>query len=128
MGTLKTTLKVESTDLFPTPVSFTKVNNNIVNGTFSGFNNAIITNTAANLNIAAIGVTGSYVYLENVATSGTAVYLNVGTVVVSSAVIKLAPGDVAFLPVGDSAGGVAAFSAITSGGTASLNYFIGDKG
>ena len=38
MGTLKSTLKLESTDLFPTPVSFTKINNNTVAGNFSGFN------------------------------------------------------------------------------------------
>ena len=52
MGTLKSTLKLESTDLFPTPVSFTKINNNTVAGNFSGFNAQEITaGPAANLNL-----------------------------------------------------------------------------
>jgi hypothetical protein len=128
MGTLKSTLKLESTDLFPTPVNFTVVNNNTVAGTFSGFNNVVVSNTAQNLNLAAIGVTGAYVYLQSPAANGTAIYCNVGTVTPTTSALRLEPGDVAFLPVGDSAAGVAAFSAITTGGTASLNYFVGDRG
>lgn len=45
MGTLKTTLKVESTDLFPTPVSFMKVVNNAIANGYSSFAQATVDNT-----------------------------------------------------------------------------------
>lgn len=95
MPTLKTTLKVESTDLFPTPVSFTKVNNNTVAGNFSGFNSLVVGNAATTLNLAAIGATGAYVYLESAATNATAIYVGVSPVAetffVSTAVNPGAP-------------------------------------
>ena len=129
MGTLKSTLKLESTDLFPTPVSFTKINNNIVAGNFSGFNSQAITATATDLNIVAIGATGAYVYLESLPSNGTAIYVGVaGVPSVSNATIRLEAGDVAFFPAGDS-NGLTSISAIcNAGGTATLNYFVGQRG
>ena len=44
MGTLKTTLKVESTDLFPAPVSFTKINNYSIYPGISSFTSFSIHN------------------------------------------------------------------------------------
>ena len=126
MGTLKTTLKVESTDLFPTPVSFTVVNNNAVNGSFSGFNNIVANSSAPiNLNIASVVGGVAYVYLQAPTTNGTAVYIQeVGTPYVFAV---LAPGDVAFFPYGQTAGGGADIQATTPGGTAQLNFFVGEK-
>jgi hypothetical protein len=52
MGTLKTTLKVESTDLFPTPVNFTKINNNSIilgSSSFSTVQLSAGTNTLASI-------------------------------------------------------------------------------
>jgi len=132
MGTLKTTLKVESTDLFPTPVSFTVVNNNTVSGTFNGFNTVTLTSSASTLNLATIDGTGAsaYLYAQAPATNGTAISIgyagqdaiagNTGTLV------YLSPGDVAFVPVG--VGATAAnVIAKTSGGTATLYFFLGEK-
>ena len=129
MGTLKSTLKLESTDLFPTPVSFTKINNNTVAGNFSGFNaQEIASAAAANLNIQGIGTTGAFVYLESLPSNGTAIFVGAGTVTVSSSTIRLEPGDVAFFPAGDS-NGLTSFSAIcNTSGTATLNYFVGQRG
>jgi len=124
MGTLKTTLKVESTDLFPTPVSFTNVNNNTVAGTFSGFNNVVCSTAATTLNLGTID-SACYVYAQNATTSGTAIWLQEagGTVFA-----VLAPGDVAFFPYGDGVFSPAAnLEAVTAGGTASLNFFVGEK-
>lgn len=128
MGTLKSTLKLESTDLFPTPVSFTKINNNIVAGNFSGFNSQAITAASTDLNIVAIGNTGAYVYLESLPSNGTAIFVAAGTVSPATSTIRLEPGDVAFFPAGDS-NGLATISAIcNASGTATLNYFVGQRG
>lgn len=125
MGTLKTTLKVESTDLFPTPVSFTTVNNNGVNGTFSGFNTLVVGTAGTQLNIAQLD-TPAYVYAQAPTTNGTAIYLQEDATSVTFSV--LAPGDVIFFSFGTTAGTPSAnLVALTSGGTASLNYFIGEK-
>ena len=125
MGTLKSTIKIESTDLFPTPVSFTVVNNNAVNGTFSGFNNVVAGTAAVQLNLAPINTSVAYVYAQAPTTNGTAVSIEEDATNVVFAV--LAPGDVAFFPYGATAGGGADLSARTTGGTASINFFIGEK-
>jgi hypothetical protein len=125
MGTLKSTIKIESTDLFPTPVSFTVVNNNAVNGSFAGFNNLVASTAAVDLNIAAINTSVAYVYAQAPTTNGTAIQLLEGDGSVVFAV--LAPGDVAFFPYGNTAGGGASLQAKTSGGTAQVNFFVGEK-
>jgi hypothetical protein len=125
MGTLKSTIKIESTDLFPTPVSFTVVNNNAVNGTFSGFNNVVAGTAGIQLNLASIDTATAYVYAQAPTTNGTAVGIReVGGPTVFAV---LAPGDVAFFPYGQTAGGGADLEAFTTGGTASINFFIGEK-
>ncbi len=124
MGTLKTTLKVESTDLFPTPVSFTQVNNNAINGDFSGFNVLTVNAVPTALNITAIS-TSAYVYLQAPST-------NTGSVVVWNEnaagtdgpiqVSTLSPGDVAFFPYGGVENLVA-----TGPITDKLYFFVGEK-
>jgi len=125
MGTLKTTLKVESTDLFPTPVSFTVVNNNSVNGSYSGFNNLTVTSLSQILNPVAAGATGAYVYLQSVATNPAGIAIEVKEDNGSELFATLYPGDVAFLPYNSAAGQL---TAEVASGTASLNFFVGDRG
>ena len=125
MGTLKTTLKVESTDLFPTPVSFTVVNNNSVNGSYSGFNNAVVSSSPLTLNAVAVGATGAYVYLQSLATNPVGIAIEVKEDNGPEVFATLYPGDVAFLPY-NSAGGT--LTAEVASGTASLNFFVGDRG
>jgi hypothetical protein len=126
MGTLKSTIKIESTDLFPTPVSFTVVNNNAVNGTFSGFNNLVASPSAVTLNIAPINTGVAYVYAQAPTTNGTAVYISESG---GSVFAVLAPGDVAFFPYGQNSLGGNDLQAATPGGgaTAQINYFVGEK-
>ena len=130
MGTLKTTLKVESTDLFPTPVSFTVVNNNAVNGTFSGFNALICGSAATKLNIATIDGTGAYLYLQSPSANTIPVLIGYtgqgASVGDTGTLVYLSPGDVAFMPVGIGAT-CADIVAFTASGTAALNYFFGEK-
>jgi hypothetical protein len=123
MGTLKSTIKIESTDLFPTPVSFTVVNNNAVNGSFAGFNNLYASVTPTTLNIASIDTGIAYVYAQAPTTNGTAVYISDS----SSVFAVLAPGDVAFFPYGQTVAGGTDIQASTPGGTAQINYFVGEK-
>jgi hypothetical protein len=129
MATLKSTLKIESTDIFPTPVNFTQINNNTVAGDFSGFNTIDVNSTATKLNfLGAIGVTGAYVYLEAKTTNSHPVYVGLTAtgLTTATAAIKLYPGDVAFFPAGNNAacdlGSICATSQ-----TGTISYFIGEK-
>ena len=135
MGTLKTTLKVESTDLFPTPVSFTNVNNNGVNGNFNGFNTLTCSTTFAQLNTATIDATGCYLYLQSPSTNvrdiavgyaGQTATVPAASTGGTGTLIYLSPGDVAFVPVGNgaTAGNIGAF---TPSGSATLYFFLGEK-
>ena len=132
MGTLKTTLKVESTDLFPTPVSFTVVNNNAVNGNFNGFNTVALTTAYSALNATTIDGTGAYLYLQspstnsgNIAVGYTGQTAGAGATALAT-LVYLSPGDTAFLPVGIGAT-AATVVATTQSGTATLYFFIGEK-
>lgn len=122
MGTLKTTLKVESADLFPTPVSFTTVNNNAIGVSLSSFNNITIAN-GAGLTLASIPVAGAFLYVAapSTNTDGVTIAENGG----SAIVITVQPGDVGFIPVGSGSG----FDLIgdTVSGTQVLNYYIGTR-
>lgn len=124
MSTLKSTLKIESTDLFPTPVSFTVVNNNTVGGSFSGFTNLTVSTTPTVLNIAPINGTAlaAYCYFKNNDTSDK-VYIGRSG---EDAFLSLAPGDVSLISYGGTAA-AANLSAYTGTGTAILSYFIGEK-
>ncbi len=122
MGTLKTTLKVESTDLFPTPVSFTTVNNNAIGVNLSAFTNISIAN-GAGVTLASIPAAGAFLYVAapSTNTAGVTIAESNG----SQIVITVEPGDVGFIPVGDGVG----FDLIgdTVSSTQVLNYYIGTR-
>lgn len=124
MSTLKSTLKIESTDLFPTPVSFTVTNLNSVNGSFSGFNNLTVTASPIVLNIAPIDGTGlaAYCYFKNNDATNNVYVGRTG----QDAFLSLAPGDVSLISYGGTAS-AANLYAYTGTGTAILSYFIGEK-
>jgi hypothetical protein len=125
MGTLKTTLKLESTDLFPTPVSFTKINNNSVDGSFSGFVSIVAGVSPHLLNISPIDTGVAYVYLEAPLSNNVPVLVQDAST--TTPFIVLSPGEVAFFPYGQDTLGGADLQALTLSGTATLNYFIGEK-
>ncbi len=125
MGTLKSTLKLESTDLFPTPISFTKVNNNEIEGSFSGFVSIIAGTAQKKLNVSDINTGVAYVYLESPSTNSVPVLVQSGTT--GSVFAVLNPGEIAFLPYGQTTLGGADLYASTLTGNATLQYFIGEK-
>jgi len=124
MSTLKSTLKIESTDLFPTPVTFTVTNNNTVAGSFSGFTNLTVTTTPTVLNIVPINGTAlaAYCYFKNNDATDN-VYIGRNS---EDAFLSLAPGDVSLISYGGTAA-AANLYAYTGTGTAVLSYFIGEK-
>jgi len=128
MATLKSTLKIESTDIFPTPVNFTQINNNTVNGTFSGFNTLDVpANSLQTLNfLGTIDATGAYVYISAATTNSHPVYVGAGAVAVASATLKLHPGDIAFFPAGDSNGAYNLGAICNTGETGTISFFIGE--
>lgn len=124
MGTLKSTLKLESTDLFPMPLSFTKINNNLIEGSFSGFISIHAGTVAKTLNISSFASTVSYVYFEAPDTNTVPVLVQVTG---GTPFAVLNPGDVAFFPYGDGTATPDDLQALTASGTAVLNYFIGEN-
>ena len=131
MGTLKSTLKIESTDLFPTPVSFTVVNNNTVAGDVAGFNNLVVGTTNVLLNLAAIDGTGAYLYAQAPSTNtgliGIGYTGQTGVNGASGTFLCLSPGDVAFAPVGTTVAGAPSIIAKATTGSQVLNFFFGEK-
>ena len=129
MATLKSTLKIESTDIFPTPVNFTQINNNPVNGNFSGFNTLDVpANSLQKLNfLSTIDATGAYVYIQSASTNSHPVYVGAGSVSITTSTIKLYAGDIAFFPAGDSNGSFDLGAICAAGQTGTITYFIGEK-
>ena len=126
MATLKTTLKVESTDLFPTPVNFTKVNNNTVGAAYSTFTTVAVGTAVVTLS-QVVPSADAYVYLSAPSTNAANITVGNGTVSVGTGFINLAPGDVALFPYGDGSGASVALEAISSVAGQSLDFFIGNK-
>lgn len=126
MSTLKSTIKLESTDLFPSPVSFTVVNNNTIGGNYSSFSTVSVGTAAQTLNVHAIDGTSesAYCYFSTPTSNAVPVFVGFGTT--GDAFIKLAPGDVAFLPIGGdiTTDDLVAYTLVS---TASISYFIGNK-
>jgi hypothetical protein len=132
MGTLKSTLKLESTDLFPTPVSFTVVNNNLVNGDVAGFNNITVGPVNTLLNLSPLDGTGAYLYAQAPSTNASPIFIGyTGQGQLASSTtgtfLCLAPGDVAFCPIGMNSVATPSIVAKSASATGTLNFFFGEK-
>jgi hypothetical protein len=127
MANLKVTIKIESTELFPSPVNQTSVHNLIVNGTFIGFTKLQLDTTPTKINQGAINgpSLSAYLYVMAPLTNLQTVFIKKGTDI--EPFIKLLPGDFAFIPYGAQTS-VEDLSAYTAGaGAASIHYFIAEK-
>jgi hypothetical protein len=124
MSTLKSTIKLESTDLFPSPVSFTVINNNPINGDYSSFSTVTVGTDAQLLNVHDIDGSSAYCYFSTPTSNAVPVFVGFGTT--GDPFVKLSPGDVAFLPVGGEVvtDNLVAYTLVS---TASISYFIGNK-
>jgi len=124
MGTLKTTLKVESTNLFPTPVNFTQVNNNQVNGNFSGFSQ-IQPDVAPGVQINSAPIdTSAYVYAAAPTTNQDIIQILDGN---GEQVCTLVPGDTLFFHYLGAAAPLDTLFAVALNATDVINIFIGER-
>lgn len=126
MGTLKSTLKIESTDLFPTPVSFTVVNNNAVSGAYSGFNQiTLAAATPITLTTVTPGTTGAYVYAQAASTNTAGTFIELQDGAATLVFATLYPGDVCLMPFGDGSGIDLDANTATAGSV--LSFFVGNR-
>ena len=125
MATLKSTLRIDSSDLFPSPISFTVINNNTIDGSFSGFQTIDVNTTQQKLNIAAINgsALAAYCYFSNSTSSASTVFVGRTG---QEAFLSLAPGDVSLISYGGT-GTAGDLYAYTATGTGILSFFIGEK-
>ena len=131
MATLKTTLKVESTDLFPTPINFTKVNNNAIGATYSTFTSITVGTSTVTLQAVPTSgavLTAAYVYAFAPSTNTGSISLSaISPAALGTGFCLLAPGDVAFFPYGDGTAASIALTAIATAAGQQLEYFIGNQ-
>jgi hypothetical protein len=127
MATLKTTVRIESPDLFPQVINFTNIATNQINGSFNGFNTITVELTDTKLNSGLIdGVSKTaYCYFSAPLTNLQTVLIRKGTDI--DAFIKLAPGDIAVLPYGSMVATDNLYAYIPAVGSATLTYFIGER-
>ena len=145
--TIRTTLKVESTDSFPSPVSLSTVTNNNLSGTFSGFQTVSITgDSRIKLNMAPIdGLSHTVLlYVKNNTSPSTAtppipspiIYVGRNATIVGTEepFIKLAQGDVALLPYSGELTASDLYAYLSASDAAAivpvvaeLTFFIGEK-
>lgn len=124
MGTLKTTLKVESTNLFPTPVSFTLVNNNQINGSFSGFTQiAPDVSPGVAINVAPI-TTSVYVYAQAPSANADPIQILDGN---GEQVCTLVPGDTLFFHYANAGSPLDYLYAVALNATDIVNVFVGER-
>ena len=124
---LKTTIKLESSTLFPNNVLQTQVFNLYINGTFAGFNKMVVGTTPTKLNASDINGTSlsAYLYVSAPATNLQTVFIK--QTGASEPFAKLAPGEFAFLSYGGELTTPDIMAYTPGAGFAEIHYFIGEK-
>jgi hypothetical protein len=127
MGILKTTIRVESKDLFPAPVDFAKLSLNKAQGKFSTFAQASCDPiTPLTLNLGPVNNGTSLIYAEAPSTNDAPIYLS--EAIGGNVFVVLYPGQVSMFPYGQNALGGADIQALSAGpGVNVLNYFVADN-
>jgi hypothetical protein len=125
MSILKTTLKVESTTLFPTPTAFTNVNNNaeIADSNFGKI--AVNHLTPVYLVTGELGAKGTFLYVKASTTNGPEIAVNIYGENSETPIVTVFTGDTGFIPVTAIQGKL---YAKTTYGNANLEYFVGSRG
>ena len=124
MSIFKTTLNVESANIADLPIKFTtSVNNDLVDDiVFSKI--SVNSNTSIEINPESNGAKGSYLYIKSTATNPkhTAINIFFG---MGEEISTLYAGEFAIIPLSKD---LSTLSAITTHGTAELEYFFGTRG
>lgn len=134
MATLKTTISLETTSLFPSPIAFTKVAIENLAGTQASFQNQVLAAGALETlfeNNESIGNSGIlYFYASASSTNTTSIDIVLDNKSTEQTYfMRLIPGDVAYLPVlaADAAGIKISARNNDPSNTADLTYFYGSK-
>jgi len=137
MSTLKTTINIASTDLFPTPVNFTFPVTETIGGAHSSFNTKFLPAAAYGVALfssnAASGSTGILYFCIQASADNLdtiSVSIRRGTGPTTADVMLFAPGDISYFPVdaSDPMGISIKATNNASSSTAALQYFYGEKG
>jgi len=133
MSTLRTSITLASNTLFPTPVNFTKIVNETIEGYHTGFQQVTIAGGGDALlydSSSAAGNTGIvYLYAEALASNSTNVSITIKYGTNDPAYFaRLIPGDILYLPLWALHYDGITITAINDAGLpASLSFFIGEK-
>jgi hypothetical protein len=137
MATLKATLNLTSTSLFPIPVNFTETVNETINGNHSSFSTNVIAPSVTTTIFASAAASGTsgilYFYFKGATTNADTVDIQItrNTGPISNcSFLRIGAGDLAILPVDASdASGITITATNNSGSTsATIQYFYGEKG
>lgn len=136
MPTLKTVINLTSGNLFPTPVNFTETVTETINGNHSSFQTNVIASSSSSIVFSSVAPSGStgilYFYFKAASTNSDTIDIeitsNTGSDTVSA--LRLAAGDVAYLPIDASDAAGIQVEAINNSGAspATLQYFYGERG
>jgi len=124
---LKTSIKLESSTLYPNNVLQTQVYNLHINGTFAGFNKMIVETTPVKLNNSDIdgASLSAYLYISAPSTNLQTVFIK--QVGATESFARLAPGEFAFLSYGGQTTTPDIVAYTVGAGHAEIHYFIGEK-
>jgi hypothetical protein len=131
MSTLRTTISLASTTLFPTPVSFTKIVNESVNGYHNGFQQITIgdgnTSTLYSSSTPAGNTGVVYFYAESLAANTTTINLLISVNGGDRTYFgRIIPGDVLYFPLWAMTS-IEIFAENGEGAPAALSFFVGEK-
>jgi|688.fasta_scaffold338336_2 hypothetical protein len=131
MATLKATLNLASSTLFPIPLNFTEVVTENVNGNHSSFNTNILAAGATNVALYTGTAPGSgilYFYFKAAATNAATIDIEIVQGANTVSALRLNPGDIAFFPVDASVATTVRADNNDGSNAATLQYFYGERG
>jgi hypothetical protein len=124
MSTFKSSIKIESTSIFPTPINYTASATNTVSGDSNFGKLNLVHNTITPISISELSGKGLYLYVSSPTTNPASAGIEIlGS---NDAVIATVfPGESGFIPVPVEQGKL---RARTTWGNATLDYFIAARG
>lgn len=131
MATLKATLNISSTDLFPIPVNFTETVIETIGGNRSSFMTKVLAAGASNIalyNAIAPGTGILYFYFKAAILNANTIDIEIVQGGNTVSALRLSPGDIAILPIDANVSTTVQADNNAVGAPATLQYFYGEKG
>jgi hypothetical protein len=131
MATLKATLNLASSTLFPIPLNFTETVTEDINGNHSSFNTNVLAAAASNVVLYTGTAPGSgvlYFYFKAASTNVGTIDVEIVQGAATVSAVRIYPGDIAFFPVDASAATTVRADNNDGSNAATLQYFYGERG